>query len=675
MRIGIVAVIFAKELRDMLRDRRTVLAMVAIPLVLYPALLVAGSQVAIIQHDQMVQDLSNVAIVPPDNPLLARWLEGIPNVRVEDEEDVVAGLESGALDAWVSAPSDFEERLASGETAEVTIHYDATESLSREAARRIERALAERGELLLKRRLMDIGVTESYVKPLQVSEQNEAPVHKATGTVLGMALPIIMVIMVGIGAFYPAIDLTAGEKERGTFETLLASPVHTVEIVGGKYLAVFCLATLSGLLNLASLLLTFAAQLWQLGDRLGPLELNVSVSAVMLIVGALVPFALFVSAGMMAVAVCTRSFREGQSVVTPLLLLMLFPAAYVAVPGASLTPATTLIPVTNVALLFKEAMTGESEPVQAVAVVLVTFSYAALALLGAARLFQREEVVLSEQGGLPLTLRRSAFTPRSRPAFTLSLGLFALCGLLVFYLGSYWQARNPVLGVLLTQWLLILLPTAVVLWYFRISLRRTLLLHRPSARGMAGVVVLALGWLVLSIEGGYWQQRLLPMPEELGAAFEKVFAVAETDHGFWFLWAAVALSPAVCEEALFRGAVLSGLRQRLSAPSALVVMAVLFAIAHLSVYRAPMTFVSGLVLGYVVWRTGSLFLSMGVHLFVNSMGVLAEAGRLPGTLQRYVESEAFAEKGLPWWVTVSGAVVFGLGVVILGRGDKVSANE
>ena len=173
-------------------------------------------------------------------------------------------LEAGELDAVVMAPEGFAATLASGGTAEVKIAYDAAEVLSREASDRIESALIKARDALVQERIEAEGLVETFAKPLILKWENVAQPGKATGSILGMILPLLMVVMLGVGAFYPAIDLTAGEKERGTFETLLSTPTSKTEIVFGKFFAVFALSMLAGLLNLASMMATLGFQLSQI---------------------------------------------------------------------------------------------------------------------------------------------------------------------------------------------------------------------------------------------------------------------------------------------------------------------------------------------------------------------------------------------------------------------------
>ncbi len=178
-----------------------------------------------------------------------------------------------------------------------------------------------------------------------------------------MILPLIMVLMIAVGAFYPAVDLTAGEKERGTFETLLSTPTSKIEIVAGKFLTVFALAMTTGILNLASMAATFILLASQIQPLLGGqinFEVHLPFQAFFIILFVMVPLAFFISAVMMSVAVMTRSFKEAQNYVTPVFMAIMLPGVFAGMPGAELTAANQFIPIYNVVLLFKDLMTGEA---------------------------------------------------------------------------------------------------------------------------------------------------------------------------------------------------------------------------------------------------------------------------------------------------------------------------
>jgi len=403
-----VRTIFFKELLDTFRDRRTLIAMIGVPVVLYPTLFIAATQVTLLQQSRMEAQASRVAVTGPGAGRVAGWLEEDESIRVVETETPGDALAAGRVDLHARVEAGFDAAIDGSGTAKVVLEFDAAEARSREALNRVVDVLHEARDRLIARRISGAGLPETFAKPLSFESENVAPPEKSTGSMLGSILPLVIVVMLGVGAFYPAVDLTAGEKERGTFETLLSTPATKLEIVSGKFLAVWTLSMLTGLLNLASMTATFLFQLSQIAasmeDRLPAIEIPPQTLGLVFLM--LIPLALFISAAMMAVALLARSFREAQNYVSPFFLAIVLPASAAAFPGAQLSPSTQFIPIANVSLLFRDLLIGKMAAEMAVFVFLSTAVYAMLALLLAAWMFQREEVVLASGSGAALSLNR-----------------------------------------------------------------------------------------------------------------------------------------------------------------------------------------------------------------------------------------------------------------------------
>lgn len=662
MNFRIVQTIFRKEMRDTLRDRRTLVAMIAVPVVLYPALLLVTSQTALMHKNRVEAKASRVVLDAPEPGPLVDWLEEMDQVVVVYHEDPKAALLNGEVQAILSVPGDVEARLAANETAHLTIQYDATEAESREAVERLRESFERHKAGLLHARLEALGLPDAYAEPIKIGSKNIAPPEKTAGTLIGTVLPLLMITMVGVGALYPAIDLTAGEKERGTFETLLSTPTAKFDMVCGKFITVFLLAILAGMLNLGSMLLTFAFLMGQISTESAPIQMDISARMIGAIAIVLVPLAFLISAVMMAVSVLARSFREAQNFVTPVFVLILFPAGVAALPGTKLTAVTQVIPITNVSLLFKELMTGGGSLDSAFIVFISTAVYALLALVVAGWMFQREEILLSEEKGIPLSLRRAHFTPRPVPTPGMALFLFAFCVLLLFYVGTYAQTWAIYPGIFITQYALFLVPTVFILWFTKIDLRAALSLRIPAPGAVAGTVLLTAGWLVLIIQLSYWQNLFMPVPDEMKQAMEKLLDTETQGVSLLVVFLAIAVSPAICEEVLFRGGILSGLRSRMPVWACVVVVGLLFGAMHLSVYRVVLTGLSGMVLTYVVLRGRSIYLGMLGHFIVNGSAVLLVSGLLPGLAERV---EPMETQGVPpLWLSAAFAV-FATGIAIV----------
>ena len=677
MNLRSVYTILRKELTETLRDKRTLFAMIGIPIVLYPLLFIIAAQIGIVQHGRTKARESNVAVAKGAGSIVREWVGGIPKIRITESADPGEDLKAGKIDAVVVAEGNVSQILSANGSARIRILYDETEVDSSEAESRLRDGLAAQQTRLRDQRLKVAHLSPEFIEPLKIQAENVATANKTAGSLMGRFLPMLLIIMLAAGAFYPAVDLTAGEKERGTFETLLATPASKMEIVCGKFITVFILSMVTGLLNLASMVLTLKFQMAQVAGQMGPQGgafvlsyFQISPLNVALILLVLIPLAFFISSVMMTIAIFARNFKEAANYVTPFYILILIPGIYAGAPGVELTRSTMFVPIANTALLFKDLLIRNVGVEMVFAVLLCTGIYALFSLVVASWLFQREEILLSEEKGIPLTLRRSLFVPRPAPTLAMSLMLFALALLLMFYVGTYFQSREIISGLFISEWLVILLPAVLILWYTRVDLGNALNLRRPRIAAVVAAGLMGAGMLVLVIQTYVWQNRVMPMPEWVAKEMSRVFQYGGTTRELLILLLATAVSPAICEEVLFRGAVLSGVRTRLGPAASVIVVGILFGLMHISVYRVVPTALLGIGITYLVLRSGSIFPGMLVHLMINTVGVLAENRRLPGLLQRYLEQGQIEEKGFPPCVLMGALGLLAVGIILLEIAGK-----
>lgn len=685
MRCRTVYTILRKELLETLRDKKTLIAMIGLPVVLYPLLIIVVGQVAIMQVSKVDEAESVVAVMGDDTGKVIGWLEEIDKIKVAEPEDPETELLDGELDAIVVVEGDVSRVVAGQGAVTITIEHDFTETSSREALRRVRRGLRDRNDALLDERLEVAGIEKDFVKPIVIEEEDVAPSEKTTGSLLGLILPYILIITIAIGAFYPAVDLTAGEKERGTFETLLATPTSKTEIVWGKFLTVVCISMISGLLNLGSMIGSLLF-LWSQvtsdpqfdASKIDLNLFNVSPVSVVLILIVLVPLAFLICSVMMSVALLAKDFKEAQNFLTPVLIVIVIPGVLTSLPGSELSSVTVFIPIANVSLLFKDLLVQKGSLQEFFTVLISTSGYAIMSLVFAVWLFQREDVILAEDKGIPLAVRRSNFVPRTEPTLGMSLMLFSLALLLTFYIGIYVQGRDMISGLFITEWCLLLLPTVGILWYTRVDLLNSLNIKLGSLWSYLAAPMLAIAVYIIVIQVSLWQETIMPMPPEMAEEMKGKLGYDGTTRGLIVLLLAVAVSPAVCEEILFRGAVLSGFRNRLSPFMTIMVVSVLFGVMHMDIYRFSLTTVLGIAMTYLVLRSGSIFPGMLFHFLVNGFTILSTTDNIPASVLERIPDIEEGTSRIPFSFALTAAVLLIAGVAIIetvGRDKRRQATN
>jgi sodium transport system permease protein len=394
-----IFVVYRKELVDSLRDRRTVVSMIAVPILLMPLLTIGVGALSAVFFGKAMKETPSVMVIGgQDSPRLLTALRGFPEVRlVPFAEDYAQKITDKKIPAAAEIPPGFDAELDRGETANIRIYMYEGELRSGFAASHLQSFFRDYREQILRERLQARNLPSSLLDPFHVQEQNVAPPEKVSGTVIGGLIPYFIILLCLVGAMYPAMDLTAGEKERGTMETILCSPVSRAHLVLGKFLMVLTASVASAILSMFSMAATFQAvrgavrNLEQLGITGLPLKISPApLVAVFLMV---LPLAVLFSAMLLAISLFAKSYKEAQSYISPLTILIIAPAIISALPGVELNAGLSLIPVVNTSLVSKEIMAGSYHWGHITLIFSSSCIYAAIALLVAMRLFQREDVL------------------------------------------------------------------------------------------------------------------------------------------------------------------------------------------------------------------------------------------------------------------------------------------
>jgi sodium transport system permease protein len=267
------------------------------------------------------------------------------------------------------------------------------------AASNVESVLKEYRDSVATGQLEANHLSAELLKPFEVKRLNIAPPEKTAGAILGGIIAYMLILMCLQGAMNPAIDLTAGEKERGTMETILSSPVSRTHLVLGKFLLVVTASLMTAMLllfsvSVSSTVLQKSGALNQLADESEPVpQLALKPAAIASVLIMTVPLSVLFSAGLFTIALFAKSHKEAQSYIAPLMFLVVIPAISAMLPGLDLTPKLAVVPLLNVSLLCKELVTGEYHWNYIAIIFVSTCVYAAGALYLAVKLFQRESVL------------------------------------------------------------------------------------------------------------------------------------------------------------------------------------------------------------------------------------------------------------------------------------------
>jgi sodium transport system permease protein len=658
-----VRLIFLREARDQLRDRRTLFTIAILPLLLYPLLGMAVLQVSQFTREQPASVWIAGAEQLPASPHLLQEQRFHPDVCPPEEArllelqvnaDIPDDLESAAFTTRVREqisrgnpavvvvfPTGFAATLQESAAVAPTkdgeqpplvqprVFFDAANDRSRIAAARVGRVLDDWRQVIVREQLAARQISPRITHPFTITEVDVSQAASRRAAFWSKILPFIVFLWALTGAFYPAVDLCAGEKERGTLETLLISPAERSEIVMGKLLTVMGFSVATSLLNLVSMTVTGTTVILMQPAVFpsGPPPL----AALGWLVLALLPISALFSASALAIAAFARSTKEGQYYLMPLLMISLPLMILPMMPSVGLNWGTSLIPITGMLLLLRAAVEGQyAEAILfAPSVLMVTFLCCLLTVRWAIDQFNNESVLFreSERLDLGLWLRRQVLERRLTP----TVGQAFACGVLLLAIRFFatFAATPPTTWsqfvVMQSVTLIVLLAGPALLMTFLLTRgpRETLSLRRPTMFSVPLAVLLALAMHPAAMWVATGIQYLYPVDERMAGQLQQIQSLIASAPSKWYVLAVLAVMPAVCEELAFRGFILSGFRHMGSRWRAIVISSLFFGLTHGILQQSISATLVGMVLAYIVVQTGSLWTSVAFHFVYNSLGLAA----------------------------------------------------
>lgn len=731
-----IRLIFLREARDQIRDRRTLFMVVILPLVLYPGLAIGTAEITFLLREQprtvVVLGTGNLPqkpslLDPKDRGRFAQEWFTVPSdvtklevdsdagsparedaAAAKREADILADArelrplaeqldrlqkafrDAGSEDEAATlaeqvrkAKDDLAERFAStkiqvllivpeglkdridetnrrlmakgaAENAEpasktasgLLVVENSADEKSVFAYQRVKQVLSAWEQRLLQERLSQAKLPPTLATPVNPVTIDLAEIKQLSASIWSKMFPTLLIIMAVTGAFYPAVDVAAGEKERGTMETLLICPAQRSEIVVGKFLTVFSFSVANVLLNLVSMGVTgkyiLAGARTEALSRMGGSTLSFPGFREIMWLGILMlPMAAFFSAISLSLATFARSTREGQYYLTPLLLVTLGLTMFCLMPNVEIDPLYSILPVIGPALLLKQVLAnpGSSAPLlYGIPVLASGIAYSFAGLWWAISMFNREDVLFreAERFDLRLWIRHLLRDKEPTPSSTEAAICFVLIMLLQFAAlpfvrGGLVSADGRLNGMamlrvlIVQQMVFIGCPALFMGILLTTSWVKTLRLRVPAWKYivMACVLPAALHPLSISLEAWLQEWFYPPLPEQFAQIAR---AIANPALPLWLVLVAVALAPGVCEELAFRGFILSGFARSARPAVAIVLSSVCFGVAHMVPQQVLNAMLLGLVLGLFALRSGSLLPGILFHVIYNSLEVVR--GRL-----------------------------------------------
>lgn len=666
MNFKTVFIVYRKELLEMLRDKRTIFTTFILPLILYPLLFIGFGSIMSRQEQVLEERGAQIALVDSVQTEVSQSI--IESIKDNKGFELIAYtkeaktlLDEGELQAIVSIA---DSTNASGLSVyKVSVSFDSSKERNLLVYNKIKDSVNQSKDSNIASYLETKAIDPGIMDFIQVSSVDVASSQKKMGSFLGMFLPYLMIMMLVAGASMVAGDLVAGEKERHTLETLLVSSAGRNELVIGKYLTVITVAMVNVVVNLFSM--SFSMQ-YLLGSaaELGDFT-SIPVWGFLILLAAMIPLATFFAALLMSLSTFSRNIKEAGSYQQPVMIISMLLGMISFLPSVEINTLLSLVPVVNIALLFRAVLTNEFQWLHIFLTVGSTLILDVIAIWMTIKLFNTESVLFRTDDDTSLKNVRK----EKRNLFNSFNGtvIFAILLALLYYLGQYLQKEDLLNGLIQTQLLVILLPPMLILGIFKLKPKEVCRFKAPKLKEVALVPFIAISASVIVILIMQVINMLFPFPEQYLEQMSKMF---EMTDNFWIQLAVIALLPGICEEVLFRGFLIR-FYEGYGKKAAVIISALLFAAFHLDPFRMLPTFLLGLLLGYLTLRSGSILNSMLSH-FINNAFALLISTFATSTWFKYIIKDSDT---IQWWLLIPAAIIFVVSIVLFQKVTSTKGEE
>ena len=638
-----IGILLKKEMTEILRDKKTLIIMLVLPLLLYPSILIGMSLgISMIMQSEEEKE-HTVGYLLEDE----EYIEPLISLYEQEKEELGARLsfrgasrEEEAVikeetDAWIRFSKEEQSIQIQLDYTSTSQKSDYTESIMKELVDKYRNAL-------LTKNLEKEGLTEDFLHPVTYEAVDSATLSESMGMNMGGSIGMIVIIMILMGAFYPAVDVTAGEKERGTLETLLTLPVTNFQMITSKFISVSIISCITAVISLLALGGSIVFIMLALpGDELVqiPVEAFVNCIPVMLLV--MVTTALLLTALSMCFCVFAKSTKEANNYMTPVMLVVMLATMIGMFPTVELDYKTALIPIVNVSLLIKQVLAQAMDLSLALITILVNCAYSILIIWILARMYDSEDIMFSDGfRSIRLFQKREDIKKGTIPATGDVMISLVVLLLAIIYLGGVISMRDQFIGTVVIQLMIVAVPLALT-WYMKSDVKKLFRLQKPEKKTIVGSILLYIGTYLVMFMLSIVLSKLLPNHlDELEMAFDEMMK-----QPFVLLVLVIAVMPAIGEELLFRGLVFGSMRHKYKVGWAIFLSALLFGAYHTNLVKLIPTGLLGACFAYIVYKSGSIFISMLLHFTNNFLSVIA---------MKYPET---MEKALPFMVKEDLSVI------------------
>jgi len=607
MNIKIILALLKKELLNIVRDKKTFITMILMPLLMFPLLigLISVVLTMTLSIDTKIKFGVNYKVSEDFTNFVSSYSEDFEiEIIYDTKKNLEKMFDDGQLGIYVINENDTYK-----------IYYDENSTSQIATSSMIVNLYEDYKEKYIENKLANMGVDYEKIKESFIVEH----VHQSVtdmGSFMPSIISMVLIMIISSVCFQLAIEVTTSEKEKGTLETLLSLPVKKIDLITSKFLVVFLLSMASGVLAYISLFGTLLLAKDTIA-LLGVVSLEIDAMVLLIYLLSIILISLLFSGLLLSVTIFSKNVKEAQNSLIPLELLVTF-VSMLPVFGINASLKYALVPFVNIALLFNNVLSSSLDFTFILLTLLSTFTYSLILLFSLSKIYNQEEVLfntkhlnlLSSKNG---TTKSKYFTPFA------SFIMCAIVLLLSLYLSLVFiSASNYFLALITPLTILIVVLTSILI--VRFDVINGFKLHKFSFKKFIYSFLLYIGTYLLANEIVNFLAFLFP------GAIQNLDAVNSflTFDNLFLSILIVAISPAIFEELLFRGVVLNSFNIKNKNYLAIIISALIFGVFHMNLLQGAFAFILGLSLGFIYVKTGSLFVPIIIHFINNLFAVLMD---------------------------------------------------
>ncbi|WP_035288907.1 ABC transporter permease [Clostridium sp. KNHs214] len=391
--MNIVSIVYKKELKDMFRDKKTLIAAILIPLLMYPIIFGFMGKGMKSNMDSVKKEM-NVVIVDKGNSKLGQLIKSQKNIKLKESKDVFNDVKEGKILLGLEIPENFDKNVNEEKKADIIITMDNTSQKSTMAMSEINAIIDQYSKAVVGARLKAKNIDTSILTPVNpVIKSAEKKENGVAKMMLSLLLPMMLIMFAASGPIASATDLGAGEKERGTLEPLLTTQASRMSLLWGKFLAITTMGIVTSIAFISGLGISMKTSPEAFNYGVDGAKFSMEPKTLLIIALITVLLTMVFGALALAISIYARSFKEAQTYLTPLSFIGMLGFTSYFIEPKNMSMIFLNIPVVNATAVIKELILGMFNAKHLIIVLAWMAVYIALSISFARYMFSKEEVI------------------------------------------------------------------------------------------------------------------------------------------------------------------------------------------------------------------------------------------------------------------------------------------